>query len=220
MNSSSARCAILIALVISTVLRISPLVAEEEKVETQQDSGWITLFDGRSLDGWRASESPESFKVEEGKIIAHGPRAHLFYDGPFEEAQFANFEFICEVYTYPQANSGIFFHTRFQETGWPRHGYEAQVNATQSDRIKTGSIYAVKNILDEAPHKDREWFTYHITVQGKRIVIRVNGEVVNDYTEPDVVEGTRKLSRGTFALQAHDPGSRIYFRNIAVKPLP
>jgi hypothetical protein len=181
--------------------------------------GWVTLFDGKSLDGWRAVEHPASFKVEDGRMVVHGPRAHLFYEGAALGEGFVNFEFACEVYTHPKANSGIFFHTRHQAHGWPTHGYEAQINASHSDARKTGSIYAVQDVMNEAPHPDKEWFRYHITVTGKRIVIRVNGKVVNDYTEPDGVEGPRRLSRGTFALQAHDPGSRIYFRNIAVKPL-
>lgn len=182
--------------------------------------GWVNLFDGKTLNGWRAAENPASFKVEDGTIQVNGPRAHLFYEGADGKAEFVNFEFECEVFTHPKANSGIFFHTRFQEKGWPAHGYEAQVNASGGDRRKTGSVYAVKDVMDQAPHKDGEWFTYHIAVTGKRIVIKINGKVVNDYTEPDQVEGTRKLSRGTIALQAHDPGSRVAYRNLRIKPLP
>jgi hypothetical protein len=182
---------------------------------------WSVLFDGESLDGWRPTEeNPDSFQVEDGKIVVDGPRGHLFYDGPVQGADFKNFHFRAEVYTYPQANSGIFFHTRWQASGWPSVGYEAQVNATHGDRIKTGSVYGVSNVYDEAPHKDREWFLYEILVQGDRIELKVDGKTVKEYTEREEdIRGSRRLSSGTFALQAHDPDSRIYFRNLYVRPL-
>lgn len=201
----------------SCLLGISLLLAS---VAGADDEGWISLFNGENLEGWRAGENADSFSVEDGKIVVDGPRGHLFYEGPVEEAKFTNFHFKSDVYTYPQANSGIFFHTQFQYEGWPRHGYEAQVNATHGDRRKTGSVYAVADLMDNAPHEDNEWFTYEIIVQGKDITLIVDGEVVQEHTEPEGVEGPRRLSRGTFALQAHDPGSRMYFRNIYVQPLP
>lgn len=181
---------------------------------------WFSLFDGQTLDGWRPNENPQGWKVEDGKLVAHGPRSHLFYEGPVGNADFRNFELRSEVYTYPKANSGIFFHTKFQDEGWPAHGYEAQVNATHGDPRKTGSLYAVKDVMDDAPHEDHAWFDYHVIVRGKRITFKVDGKTVMEYTEPDDVGGTRRLSRGTLALQAHDPDSRIYFRNIRIRLLP
>jgi hypothetical protein len=186
--------------------------------------GWISLFDGKTLNGWKASENPKTFRVEDGRIVVDGPRAHLFYVGPVQNARFRNFEWKADVMTRPKANSGMYFHTEYQETGWPSKGYEVQVNNTHPDPRKTGSLYAIQDV-HEAPAKDNEWFTQHITVQGTRIVIRVNDKVVVEYTEPDNVERPdamkdRRLSEGTFALQGHDPESVIYFRNIMVKPLP
>jgi len=201
------------------------LVPNSDRIQsnegTDQENGWISIWDGETLDGWRASENKDSFSVEDGKIVVDGPRSHLFYEGPVANGgDFLNFEMKAEVYTYPQANSGIFFHTRYQEEGWPQYGYEAQVNATHSDRRKTGSLYAVADVMDDAPHADNEWFEYHIIVDGKDITFKIDGEVVNEFTEPEDREGTIKLSRGTIALQAHDPNSRIYFRNIRVRLLP
>ena len=184
------------------------------------DDGWIPLFDGETLDGWNASENPESFWVEDEKIVVDGPRGHLFYEGPVANGgDFLNFELKAEVYTYPNANSGIFFHTQYQEEGWPQHGYEAQVNATHRDPRKTGSLYAVKDVMDVAPHEDHEWFTYYIKVEGRDILFKVDGETVMEFTEPEDREGTISLSRGTIALQAHDPDSRIYFKDIEVRIL-
>ncbi|MEX2672908.1 MAG: family 16 glycoside hydrolase [Phycisphaeraceae bacterium] len=194
--------------------------ADAPKTVTVDGHDWYVLFNGRDLDGWRPSENPDVYSIEDGKIILHGPRSHLFYEGPVANADFDDFHFRAEVYTYPQANSGIFFHTQWQAGGWPGVGYEAQVNATQSDRIKTGSIYNVAHILDNAPHKDREWFLYEIIVDGDTVTLRVDDETVLKYTEKqDDIQGSRRLSSGTFALQAHDPNSRMYYRNIYVRPL-
>ncbi len=201
-------------------------VASETEARTAQTvvidgERWYKLFNGEDLEGWRpAEENPHVFSVEGGQIVVDGPRSHLFYDGPVAGADFKDFHFRSEVYTYPRANSGIFFHTQWQAQGWPSVGYEAQVNATHRDRIKTGSVYGVSNVLDDPPHDDKEWFLYEIIVEGDRIVLKVDGETVMDYTEREEdIRGQRRLSSGTFALQAHDPGSRMYFRNIYVRPL-
>ncbi len=177
-----------------------------------EDEGWISLFNGEDLTGWKISDNG-LFKVEDGKIVVSGPRAHLF-----TEQEFTNFEFSAEVMTTPGSNSGIYFHTKFQETGWPEIGHEAQVNVSQKDPVKTGSLYNIVKLF-ETPAKDNEWWTQRVIVQGKHIQIFVNDQQVVDYVEPDEVEGTRKLSSGSFALQAHDPDSVVYYRNIKVKPL-
>jgi len=91
---------------------------------------WLSLFDGSSLDGWKAGENPASFKIVDGTIACDGPRAHLFYDGKIQNAVFKNFEFKASVLTKPDANSGIYFHTKFQQDGWPEKGFEVQVNNT------------------------------------------------------------------------------------------
>jgi hypothetical protein len=181
--------------------------------------GWNVLFDGKSLDGWKVSENPDSFSVKDGAIVAHGPRAHLFYAGKVAKHNFKNFHFKAEVKTTEGSNSGLYFHTRYQESGWPKIGYEVQVNQTHRDPKKSSGLYGVKDVF-EAPAKDNEWYTQEILVTGKHIVTKVNGKTLVDYTEPDVVEGNRKVSNGTFAIQAHDPKSVVYIKNIQVKVLP
>ncbi|HVE61553.1 MAG TPA: DUF1080 domain-containing protein, partial [Chitinophagaceae bacterium] len=148
---------------------------------------WISLFDGKSLADWKASENPASFSIENGMIKVHGPRAHLFYAGPVMNHQFKNFEFKAQVMTTPGSNSGIFFHTAYQETGWPSKGYEVQVNNTQSDWRRTGSLYAVQDVK-EVYVKDNEWYTEYIKVEGKRITVKINDRTVVDYTEPEGIE--------------------------------
>ena len=124
----------------------------------------------------------------------------------------------------PHSNSGIFFHTEWTDTGRLNKGYEAQINATHEDPKKTGSLWIIEDVF-ETPVGDNEWFTYYIQVYGKRIILKVNDEVTVDYTEPENPERPegregRVLDSGTFALQAHDPGSIVYFKDIEVKVLP
>lgn len=192
---------------------------------TRKDgAGWISLFDGTSLSGWRASENPATFKVENGMLVVHGPRAHLFYEGPVKDHQFKNFELRARVMTTPGSNSGIFFHTAFQQEGWPSKGYEVQVNNSHTDWRRTGSLYAVQDVR-EVSVKDNEWYTEYIRVEGKNVTVKINDKTVVNYTEPEGVEkeegrAEKRLSSGTFALQGHDPESKVYFKEVWVRPLP
>src|ERR1700759_3211280 len=84
---------------------------------TDTADGWISLFDGKSLTGWKVGENAETFTVAHGEIIAHGQTAHLFYEGAVKDHDFKDFDFKAEVMTEPGSNSGIYFHTQFQESG-------------------------------------------------------------------------------------------------------
>jgi hypothetical protein len=187
------------------------------------DEGWISLFDGATLEGWRVSEHPDSASVQDSVIVLAGPRAHVFYVGDVQNHDFKDFELKLEVLAKPGANSGVYFHTEYQDEGWPSRGYEAQVNNTQSDWRRTGSLYGIEDVK-ESPVKDDEWWEYHLLVEGKRIVLTVNGQTTVDYTEgedvkrPEDMKG-RLLSSGTIALQCHDPGSEVHYRNIRIKPI-
>lgn len=189
------------------------------------DDGWISLFNGENLEGWRASEHKETFQVVDGAIVAHGDRSHLFYAGEVGGADFKDFEWRCEVLLEPGSNSGMFFHTEYQEVGWPEKGYEAQLNNTQRDRKKTGGLYDIADVMDNSPAKDNEWFTQQVTVRGNRVTVTVNGEIVTDYTEPEGAADDpdrrkgRILSRGTIALQGHDPDSIARFRKVEIRLL-
>jgi len=185
---------------------------------------WVSLFDGKSLDNWKVGSNAGTFTIENGTIVAHGNVAHLFYTGDVQQHNFKNFEFKADVMTTPGSNSGIYFHTEYQESDWPKKGYEAQVNNSHSDWRRTGSLYAIQDVK-EVFVKDNEWFTEYIKVKDKRIIIKLNDNTVVDYTEPDNVQREkgmegRVLSSGTFALQGHDPRSKVFFKNIMVKALP
>jgi hypothetical protein len=220
MSISYANAVRRVAGCLAAVALVAGLAAGPAVVRADE-AGFESLFDGTTLSGWKASENVDSWKVVDGAIVCHGPRSHLFYVGPdaTQPADFANFHFKAEVMTRPGANAGIFFHTAFQDEGWPQVGYEMQVNNSQKDPVRTGSIYnVVKNFVP--PAEDDTWFTQELIVQGKRITVIVEGKTLFEFVEPEGVTGTRKLSHGTFALQAHDPGSEVHFRNLRVKRLP
>ena len=95
--------------------------------QDNKEEGFVSLFNGKDLTGWKANENETTFKVEDGKIIVNGDRCHLFYVGDVKAHNFKNFELRAQVLCKPSSNSGIYFHTEFQEKGWPAKGFECQV---------------------------------------------------------------------------------------------
>ncbi len=189
--------------------------------QVKNEPGFKTIFDGKSFTGWKmAEEHQDAWSIKEGAFVAHGERSHLYYVG--DEQPFVNFELRLDCKTEPGSNGGIYIHTQYQPTGWPKHGYEVQVNQTHTDWRKTGSLYGVQDVREQLA-KDGEWYSYSIVVKGKHITIKVNDKVAVDWDEPaDQKPGTdftRVLDKGTFALQAHDPKSVVMFKNIRVKRL-
>ena len=192
---------------------------------------WIELFDGRSLQGWRPSENKDSWQVVAGTLAANGPRSHLFYTGPVRGADFRNFELAVELTTKPECNSGIYFHTAYQESGFPEKGFEVQINNTAlgdggyRERKKTGSLYGLRNMYKQLV-PDEKLFQIRVAVRGKNVQIRLNGQLLVDYIEPTppVIpaggEKQRFLDHGAFALQCHNSCSQAFYRSVRVRPLP
>ena len=166
--------------------------------------GWISVFDGKTLDGWKANENPESWTVRDGCITGDGEASHLFW--MVREGE--NLEFKAEVKIGHMGNSGMYFRTAFGP-GFPK-GYEAQVNTSHSDPVKTGSLYNFYKILEQLIPDD-VWGTQHVIAQGNHIVIKVNGKKTVDYTDPN-----NTYTKGHFALQQHNDGSVITVRKIDV----
>lgn len=187
------------------------------------EPGFTSLFDGKDMDGWKAGDNPISWSVHDGAIVAHGTHSHLFYVGDFKSHMFKNFELRVDVMTRPGANGGVYIQTELQP-GWPNKGFEIQVNNTYtSDPRKTFSIYEVKDVHEQLV-PDNEWFTEDIIATGDKITVKYNGKVISEWTQPEDWSGTsdfsgRRIGAGTIALQAHDPGSEVWYRNIRIKPL-
>jgi Domain of Unknown Function (DUF1080) len=199
----------------ATITAVARLTAAES------EDGFKTIFDGKTFDGWKIADvEANSWRIEDGAFVAQGSRSHIYYVG--DEKPFKDFEFKVDVMTEPGSNGGIYFHTKYQESGWPKGGFECQVNVSQTDWIKTGSLYGLVNMA-LTPSQDNKWWTQHITVKGNKVTVKIDGKTVLEYNEPPgTVAGKdfeRKLSNGTFAFQAHDPKSVIRYKNVRVKRL-
>jgi hypothetical protein len=185
----------------------------------ESEEGFVPIFDGKTFTGWQSSiDNTNTWKIEDGSFVANGPTAHLFYMG--DPKPFKNFELKVDVMTVTNSNGGIYFHTAYQEKGFPKAGIECQVNVSHGDWIKTGSLYGLVNI-GMAPAKDNQWWTQHIIVRGRKVTVKIDDQKVLEYIEPPGAQsgGGKKLGEGTFALQAHDPKSVIHYKNIRVKRL-
>ncbi len=236
------RC--LVPALVAAVALAFPAPAEESKPDKDKDKdkGWVPLFNGKDLTGWKLDANPSKdivevipkkkdgkliafegklkdgkvvplWRVEEGVLIGSGPASHLFS----ERGDYKNFEYRVEAQINDGGNSGQYFRTQFGP-GFPK-GYEAQINATHRDPIRTGSLYMPKNkellVMDVAPHKPNEWFTQEVLADGDRIRITVNGKKTVDWKDPQST-----YTQGHFALQGHDPGTTVKFKKIEVRELP
>ena len=184
-------------------LALSVMAADAPKAG--QD-GWISMFDGKTLEGWQASERPENWKVENGAIVGGGERSHLFWTKQMCE----NCEFRATVKINKGGNSGMYFRAQEIAPGWPK-GYEAQVNTSHKDPVKTGSLYNIQKVFDKLVPEDT-WFTQHIIADGDHIIIKVNDKVTVDTHDSS-------YAKGYLALQAHDPGSVMMYKDLMFRPL-
>ncbi|HEV8146790.1 MAG TPA: DUF1080 domain-containing protein [Bryobacteraceae bacterium] len=170
--------------------------------------GWTTIFDGKTLNGWKANERPGSWTVKDGTITGDGDASHLFYMGKI----CVNCEFKSEVKISDGGNSGMYFRTAFGP-GFPK-GYEAQVNSSHRDPVRSGSLYNFVKVLDQLVPPDT-WFTQHIIADGNHIQIFVNDKKTVDY-----IDEKNTHTAGHLALQQHNLGSVVAYRNMLMKELP
>jgi hypothetical protein len=170
--------------------------------------GWVSMFDGKTLDGWKANERPDSWKAVDGAIVGDGPASHLFW--MVKECE--DCEFRAEVKLNHSGNSGMYFRTAMGP-GFPK-GYEAQVENTSKDPQKTGSLYNICKVTDQLIQDDT-WWTQHIIVKGNHVTIKVNDKVITDCDDPQ-----SRYTKGYLALQQHNAGSIVQYRNLMMRPLP
>lgn len=208
------------------------LVGASQAGQPAVEQGFTSLFNGKDLTGWRIGGPAESFSVRDGAIVAQGPASHAYYDGPFRNHRFRNFELKIDILARPGANGGVYVLTEFEEVGgnerasgrFPSKGFEVQVyNSTGGPR--TGSLYHVVDLLDRSPATDDEWFTKTIIVNGNTILVKIDDTQAVHWTQPPDWDGGREgpgrrmTGPGTIALQAHDAKSAVLYKNIRIKPL-
>jgi len=209
------------------ILAAAPAIAVAQLTEEMRRDGWVSIFDGRTLEGWRANEpgGTGNFAVENGILVGTGGRNHLYF-----MERLTNFELKIDVKINNDGNSGVYIKSQWQDNAWPTTGFELQVNGSHRDPQKTGSLYDIIHYL-EAPHGDDEWFTYHIICNGNRLECRVNGRTLWVYVCPmerggvpqgdNITPQNKRISQsGYIALQTHHQGSIVQFRNIFLRRLP
>ena len=224
-------------LLVLGILATASTVAVAQLTEDMKKDGWVSIFDGTTLEGWKANEpgSTGGFKVENGTIVSFGNKNHLYY----MKEEYRNFELKIDTKINKGGNSGVYVKSQWQDNAWPTTGFELQVNSSHSDPVKTGSLYNIVKIF-KAPHGDDEWFTYHLICNGNSIEVRVNDEVLYTYVDPvrapgagrggqatqgttpqPITEQNKRIGQsGYIALQQHDPGTVVQFKNVFVKKLP
>ena len=202
---------ICLLLVVSGFTQVLPLQAQTVSGKptpmVPDGAGWIALMDGKSLSGWMTFD-PHAWSInDEGLLVGRGARSHLFSPNTYR-----NMEFKATVKLNHKGNSGMYFRAQLGE-GWPK-GYEAQVENTSSDPQRTGSLYNFVKIGEQLIEDDT-WWTQHIIAIGKRVIIKVNGKIVVDF-----IDEKHTWKEGHLALQQHDPGSVVHYKDIQVRPLP
>ncbi len=175
---------------------------------------WVSLFNGVDIEGWSVrAEDPSKggWAVEDGILTGTGPRSHLFSP----RGDYRDIALRCELRISDGGNSGMYVRAALGE-GWPA-GYEAQVNSSFSDPVKTGSLYGLSPVKVSLVGFDT-WFTQEIRVrdvpEGTHLQVFVNGVLVSDVIDPE-----RRHSHGHIALQQHHDGSVVEFRKIEVREL-
>jgi hypothetical protein len=190
--------------------------------------GLRTLFDGKTLTGWRTVDAPKppqvapEWSVRDGLLhVEHGP------GGLESEALFGDFVLQLEVRANaPDAqhhpNSGVFFRA-IPGGFWT--GYEAQIrneweNGDRSRPVDfgTGGIYR-NQPARRVVSTDGEFFTMTVAACGRHLAVWVDGYPVSDWDDPhpagdNVRKGEARLAAGAISLQAHDPTTNLDFRNL------
>ena len=181
-----------------------------------EDAEWISLFDGKTMEGWEKVGSDKSvWEVKDGALSGSGSASMLVSTkGPYK-----NFRYRAEIKINDGGNSGLYFRTT-RKPGFT-DGYEAQIDSTHSDPIRTGSIYGLCHVYKQHVKPDT-WFTYDLEVRDDvwrgskitRIKVTIDGNELYEY-----LDFALTFKEGHFAFQQHDPGSKVSIRSVQVMPL-
>jgi hypothetical protein len=181
-----------------------------------EDAEWISLFDGKTLEGWeKVGKDASVWEVKDDAISGSGPASMLVCTkGPYK-----NFRYRAEIKINDGGNSGMYFRTT-AKPGFS-DGYEAQIDSTHKDPIRTGSLYGLCHVYKQHVKPDT-WFTYEVEVRDDvwrgremtRIKVTIDGNELYEY-----LDFTPEFKEGHFAFQQHDPGSKVNIRKVEVLPL-
>src|SRR5579872_5518730 len=160
---------------------VPAMSADNELTPEEKAAGWILLFDGKTLDGWKRSDGKESrHGVDHDAINPHRCGAYMMV----HDREWSDFELQCDFKVTPNCNSGIFVRTFPLK---PRPGKDVGFNGIEvaiDDGIKegfhaTGAIYDLSPVLVDATRPTGQWNHIDITCDKNRITVALNGQKVN-----------------------------------------
>jgi len=166
--------------------------------------GWILLFDGETMFGWRPAHKAD-WKVVDGALTATEGEQGLLHT----TSQWGNYVLKLDVRSAAGGNSGIFLRTSPKPSEVNGRCYEINIADAGTNDWPTGSI--VHRKLCEGQHDSEDWQAFELTADGPRFTVKIDGETLLEYTDP------KPLGRGFIGLQFRK--GKIEFRNIKLKPL-
>ncbi len=183
--------------------------------EEEKSDGFVSLFDGTDLSGWKITGNKEAFGIEDGALTCYGTGGNRIQT----LKKYENFILRLEFKISKNGNNGIYIHC-------PDHGRESRVGGeiqVKDDYGKKlvadtcGSLYDVFAPSVNACKPHTEWQSYEITFIWPRLHVVLNGTTVLD---KDVTTHERSKYRtkfGYIAIQDHQ--DRVWYRNIRIKDL-
>ncbi|MGE0608674.1 MAG: DUF1080 domain-containing protein [Pirellulales bacterium] len=212
-----------------TILLAAPCAALAAEAAEKSEEGYVSLFDGKSLDGWIGAVN--GYAVEDGAIVCIPEKGGNLYT----EKEYGDFDFKMEFKLTSGANNGL--GIRAPTEGDAAYvGMELQILDDTADVYKNlkpyqyhGSIYGV--VACERGHQKPvgEWNEQQVIAKGRRVKVVLNGHTIVDAdldeASPDgktVDGGTNshpglKREKGHIGFLGH--GHRVEFRNIRIKDL-
>lgn len=192
-----------------TCLLLLPLGQEPSPKE--KEAGFVGMFDGKTLTNWEYLGKKSPFSIQDGAIHYKGGGGWLCYT----PKEYTDFELLCEFKLIKKGgDGGIFFRATKDSPGggWPSQRIELQVK----DFAEQGKLFGAPYKLDkEKVAKVRkplgEWETYRLVVQGMKVEVHLNGELIC------TSEAAKVGKNGYIGLQAE--GGEIAFRNLRVRSL-
>ena len=196
------------------------------------DDGWVSIFNGKDLDGWQQKNGTATYRVENETIIGKtsdgSPNSFLC-----STKEYGNFELEFEVRVHDKLNSGVQIRSKTKDNAEKRvYGPQVEIEASGENGAEAGYVYGEATgrgwLTKKAhlkPHKyfnDGQWNKFRIVAEGPRIQTWINDKPVEDIVDEPIYETHPK---GFIGLQVHGIGRGqgpydVAWRNIRIKELP
>ena len=177
----------------------------------QADAGWVTLFDGKTLDNW-SPIGTANWKLADGELVADNGNGFMV-----SKNDYTDFDVRVEFWMEAKTNSGVFIRCTDPTSVSGKTSYEVNLWDTRPEpKYGTGAIVDVAAV-DPMPHAAGKWNTYEIIAKGNTFTVILDGQKTVDGAHAD------KFAKGRIALQhgkgVTDESGVVKFRKVEIKPL-